>query len=233
MAPLVEAVKVCFARRRVKLRAAGLAQLKRVFRAQRRPKSAAKAPEFDASPEFKESRSKKRGNSRRLSLSNPVFTNFLGKVEAHVKCLVEQIFRQYERIFENKFKPIFRGKAKVFFKYFNDLERQIGFNISSALKNQPLLRQLLTPHEFFKGERSIVGGVSGANRKTLLSQNFSTVLSTVQPETSNLLLDFTKSHIDNLNKGLDFEELGRRERASGRVVGWVGLEGLRAEADRV
>lgn len=193
----------------MKLRGAAFNQIKRVTAP--RKKLANKTFEFDLSPDFKEDRSQKRvdrAKNKRLSISNPILQNFLGKVEAHVTCVVEQIFRQYERIFEQKFKPIFRGKSKMFFKYFNDLEKQIGFNISSAMKNQPLLKQLLTPNEFFKGDRSVSGLISANDRKVLLSQNFSTVLSTCKPDVSNLLLDFTKSHIDNLNKGMDFEELG-------------------------
>jgi hypothetical protein len=169
---------------------------------------------FDLSPDFKEDRYKKKPESKinkHFSITNPVIQNFLGKIEAHVTCLVEQIFRQYERIFNKKFKPFFRGKSNIFSKYFSDLEKQIGFNISGTLKNQPLLKQFLTPNEFYKGNKSISGLISMGG-KDLLSQNFSSVLSIEKLENDplNLMLDFTKSHIDNLNKGYDFEEIGKK-----------------------
>lgn len=208
--PLVDILKKTFLKQKMKLSNISFTQLKKVSTPNKRPMD--RTIDFDLSPDFKQDRYKEKKDTKiqtNFSISNPVIQNFLGKIEAHVTCLIEQIFRQYERVFDKKFKPYFRGKSNIFSKYFSDLEKQIGFNISGTLKNHALLKQFLTPHEFFKGNKSISGMVSMGG-KDLLSQNFSSVLSIekMENEPLNLMLDFTKSHIDNLNKGFDFEEIG-------------------------
>jgi hypothetical protein len=122
---------------------------------------------------------------------------------------MEQIFTQYRQIFEKEFQSGLRKKGGLFSKYFRDMEKQIRFNISSTMKNLTLLKHFLTPVDVFKGNKSI-GMTSMNDRKDLLSQNFSSVLSITKQDTEppNLMLDFTKSHIENLKKGYDFEEVG-------------------------
>lgn len=188
--------------------------------------TAKKGPErggqFDMSPDFKDRRprplnevpsrttSLAKSTKKTLNIQSTIFQNFLGKIDAHINCLTEQIFTQYRNLFEKDVKPVFRNKKNLFMKYFKDLEKQIQFKISSTLKNVTLLKQFLTPYDAFKGNKSI-GLTSVNDRKDLLSQNFSSVLSISKPdqEPPNLMLDFTKSHIENLKNGYDFEEMGK------------------------
>ena len=205
---LVTALRVALERRKARQLSMGLNKIKKVTSQTKR--LAERTFDFDLSPDFKDERKRKADPRRKfgaLSMANPLMQNFLGKVDAHVICLMEQIFRQYRQIFEKEFKQYFRSKAGVFSKYLKDLEKQIRFNISSTMKNFALLKQFLTPTEIFRGNKS----TSVNDRKDLLSQNFSSVLSGGKQEQDplNLVLDFTKSHIENLKKGYDFQEIGK------------------------